>query len=72
MAGAHSADEVPMQRGRGDERAVLDGLLDPSHDGKPQPLVRPVARVSVAFPRRNASAARRPPVVRLALTAVRC
>jgi len=33
MAGARSAAEVPMLRGRRDERAVLDGLLEDSRAG---------------------------------------
>jgi DNA-binding CsgD family transcriptional regulator len=33
MAGAHSAAETPMLRGRQEERAVLDGLLDEARAG---------------------------------------
>jgi hypothetical protein len=39
MAGAHSAAEVPMLRGRRDERAVLDGLLDGARAGRSGVLV---------------------------------
>jgi DNA-binding CsgD family transcriptional regulator/tetratricopeptide (TPR) repeat protein len=39
MAGARSAAEVPMLRGRRDERAVLDGLLDDARAGRSGLLV---------------------------------
>src|SRR4051794_10738814 len=39
MAGAGSAAEIPMLRGRGDERAVLDGLLDDARAGRSGVLV---------------------------------
>src|SRR3954471_23130602 len=39
MAGARSAPEIPMLRGRRDERAVLDGLLDDARAGRSGVLV---------------------------------
>src|SRR5512133_2614595 len=39
MAGARSAAEVPMLRGRRDEGAVLDGLLDDARAGRSGVLV---------------------------------
>src|SRR6266576_2156198 len=39
MAGAGSAAEIPMLRGRRDERAVLDGLLEDSRGGRSGVLV---------------------------------
>jgi DNA-binding CsgD family transcriptional regulator len=39
MAGARSAAEVPLLRGRGDERAVLDGVLEDSRGGRSGVLV---------------------------------
>jgi predicted ATPase len=39
MAGARSAAEVPMPHGRGDEVAVLDGLLDDARAGRSGVLV---------------------------------
>src|SRR6266576_47907 len=39
MAGAGSAAEIPMLRGRRDERAVLDGLLEDSRAGRSGVLV---------------------------------
>jgi hypothetical protein len=34
MVGDHSIARVPMLRGRRDERAVLDGLLDDARTGR--------------------------------------
>ena len=39
MAGARSAAEIPMLRGRRDERAALDGLLDEARAGRSGVLV---------------------------------
>src|SRR4051812_24991405 len=39
MAGASSAAEIPVLRGRRDERAVLDGLLDDARAGRSGVLV---------------------------------
>src|SRR5213080_2408741 len=39
MAGAGSTAETPMLRGRRDERAVLDGLLDEARAGRSGVLV---------------------------------